>query len=716
MFSKFLVEDKEDRAEFGYTPEWKEFCLHLSSLALRSDKLVSAHNENTKNTKASAINIQSIDEVVRLLAVFKKEADKLHTFDLSGMVLYAEIQLAKLGLYDRIIQLNKILSGKYFLKSKLATSANKKKQFMQLAYDAITLACKIRQEHIADLPKDYDVFLEESLRDVTEHYEYLFPNESKNEINIIVNQARKMTDPHQACIKLQEAFDLAKKTADFTLQFDLASELADRYAFIFSQDEASNANVEDINTKYKHMTITANLIIFCIDLMLSKNITGITHSKLENGCFMLYRLADILLPMSQAKCISQEFDKRKAMLADAKLYQEWADKVSGSTRQELMKYKDFSELLSKNIKNIESKMEKQIQEELDKREYERKMEMLTEEFNSEFQKIWDSLSAMDASNARKPRRPKLKKTEDNVIWNQNENDSSSASSEDEVLYEPMNDLIECSSKYTFDFYGNKALLDLAVQNNDFEQQAELNYAFFEDYKINAFRSIRWHHEASVIINHLQLAIHHLQMVANIIHIIKPEVKQKIEKWMPDHLKEATCLLDDTLAEQNDIKRRFEISRESARAHIIQKYGRLKWYKPEPITDISLLSLHAQILINAEDNVNLLEDMSYDIRCVTKYFNESKESEKLQVNTQNKNNAELQVNAEDKKNENMQVYVENNKNEEPLADNSNLSEKVILPRCKTVAAFTFFNRTQDSMRSRSKSVNSCHDDTPRNKLF
>lgn len=547
----------------------------------------------------------------------------------------------------------------------------------------------------AYLPADFDPNLEETFLDLTEQYNNYFydSSNSKNEIQNIVIEARNITDPDQAYVKFQEAIKLAKKSRNFRQQFDLACEQADRFSVVALKDDLSNDKIENIEIKWKRLSQICHSVILAIDLKLSKNLAGITNSKCESMCLILYRSAEILLSLSLTQCISRDSDKQAKMLAEAKTYQTWADKLAVQIKHEYVQHDSFSQKLSDQIKRVESKIEELKQAKLDKEKYAEEMEIIKKVYEEKFQEKLDSLAAMDKKRERifRPRKPKI---DSNVTVSKLEvNNHSTSSSDKEKSTVQVQSQPEPSSKFVFDFQEKKAALDYAIQFNDLKQLVYLNYEFSEYYKFTAERFIKYRSDASVIINHLQWAVYYIKNVANIIYNIKTGVQsgnynyndfKEVEEWALAHLKKTDSLLANIVTEQNDIKLRFELSRDSAKEYMTQTYGPLAWKKFNAKFNVASLSLPARILLATNNNIMVLEQMSNEVRQAEHCLQVKKENDELPVNH----------------------AVEN---EIPLTR----------PRCKSVtvcevrqyALHTLFNARQEKVQQRSKSVES-FDNIPR----
>lgn len=694
----------QSKAENNLVKKWKEYEANLITYINSADNLILTHNDavirlgNPRHDQDSILKVKNLLDKLHTIqnnldAYYKKLSLKSSETDTANKLVVDQVQLCKIAVISRTIQLNVILAGKYFYASLFVKSNYHIKSNLKNAYDTIHTAWNIRQMHAADLPEGYDPSIEESVQNITDHYHRYVCNQAlpKDEINNLLAQARSEKDLDVAFHEFQLALDLSKSTNNYSQQFSIACEQSDKYARIMLDNNELPARIEDIDRRIKHLKKICTPLLFALELKFTKQLPGITSSKYEGLCLAMYRSAELFLSLSLAKCLSKEIERKYALLTDAKSYHELGDRLANKIKNEIIfsNFHPIGQSISDQIKIVELENIKLNQAKQDKENQEVELLKCMNEYNEKFQEILNSFYTRERIPRSKVRVNQYSRAANYVAIHDSSSSSSSAETKIEIS-DQLNNQPIYSYHYTFDLTKYTDLLRIATLNNDTQEQIHLNTSISDFYRIQAIRFIKKGstHIDETIIN-LNYAMSYLLQAVNIIHASKigiPGKKKysftKEEKWTHILLEETEILLNQTLAEQKDIEERFDASREDAKKYIIQKYGRSAWFKNDTF-DQSALSLHARIRLETKNRVSLLEHMHDDIQQAQTRLNP--QTEKVEK-TEGKAVAIVEIH-----------------------DNADTKPLVIEKACNSLnSRHTFFSTSQHIARQRSVSCDSLLD--------
>lgn len=583
---------------------WQAFEIRFQKLDALCNEIILANNAHKKNFTIDDVKeaLDNLVDIEKLLPNYENKyleyKEKLTTDEEKEKLnmLWEGIPVKSIM---HVIQLCKILANKHMA----YINPKHEKTNKMNAEQALFYATKALIYRTTFIPPemDYEKDLEKFKNDTRIMFEKYQPAQNiDNEFEVLLHEARSTKDKDKAYGLYTEAANLALQAKSPVLQFHILLEQADfwmnnSHKYVFSSKKIPLADID----KYKIYTdkVTKPLMIIA-DLKISDQLINDQFSK--ELCIVdtqLFTLAYNLNQLSLSPALERHLDKKIAILKDANEYLNVSILLGKKIKHE-PNIKEASALQEEVIKKL-TQLQLQKDEEIIKQQLKESAAAIKEQEIEKFDENFEEI-LKDFPDAL-PNKPV--KIQAPVI----EYDDSSSTSEKVETAEKNNKSIPLPAY--FDLNEHLQLLNVAQHTNNIKEQIFCNTKIGEHYQLQAKYYLK-RHDYNDSIYLLQSTIQYFTVAHQLLCLSNKDEHIQIKSCLTMCLEYTENLIIKTLKKQENIKQRFEIGRQEAKA----KMGDA-WYKQND-SDFTL-SLNAKIRMNAEKNVKLLAEIHKEFKNIFK---------------------------------------------------------------------------------------------------
>lgn len=589
------------------------------------EKILCEYAEKIQEERKKDISIERQD--------VKKALDTIQYFKLVILLLRA--------------QLNKNLGDLYyFFLFDNEKKQDKKKEYIKKAHECLQRALKINQDNSSAFSSHkgfYDSLIDEYAKIIAKDYAILFPQSDIDEILSLTENLEK----DEAFKKFGEAFNLAKEKNDLAAQVDILGRQAKDYLAKTPTIGNMPDDIQTVDNLHESITKLCDPLLTAAEIVLSHNHpVSFPITCCQKICLDLYDSAKFLFIYSTLEFMSNEWEKRTLLLAEAEKNQKRAEELSDHILFDCPD-RDFMPSITEAI----AKLNIGKQEKLELEERTAKYEQEREQREADLIKLFATEKPEHQSLVHSPRR----NPETNVGLPNEENivsqSAESSESEEEVVEKQAD-----AESQPVSLEDQLAQLDEAERAGDFVGEIIKNVSIAESYRDQALQffkknnrqlissipeslpeSLQWFKNAEC---HLSKA---MEMIVNIKNSTYPDKGNteflNLEKWTINLLEDITNLFTESKTRLDKLKEKLERGRQDA----MKRLGD-KWYEKKLASDkaraLQMLTLQAPEINRVEVKI---QEMGK--RLVTReeesrrsfFFNEAQdERAKLQEEKANEN--------------------------------------------------------------------------------
>lgn len=576
---------------------WQAFEIRFQKLDPLCNDIIVANNARKKTFSINDVKeaLDNLVDIEKILPSYKSKylayREKLTTDEEKKNLdmLWEDIPTKCIM---HVIQLCKILANKHIAYINIKHEKTNKLN----AEKALFYATKALVYKTTFIPPEmnYEKDLEKFRNDIRIVFEKYQPvQNSDNKFEILLHEARSITDKDKAYDLYTEAAHLALEAKSPQLQFNILLEQADYWInntkkYDFASNKIPLAEIDEY--KIYANKVTKPLMII-VDLKISDQlIDGQFNQELCIVDTQFFTLAYNLHGISLSPVLERHFDKKISLLKDANEYLNISMSLGKKIKHE-KNIKEASALQEEVIKKL-TQLQLQKEEILIKQQEKelaaaiKKKEI--EQFDKDFpEKLKDFPDAV-------PDKPV--KIQAPVI----EYDDSASSTEEVVPAEKNKKSVP--APVYFDLDEHLHLLYVAQQTNNINDQIFYNTKIGEHYKEYAeYYLKRRDYDDSICL--LQSAIQCFKGAYQLLCLSREDEQIQIKSCLSLCLECTENLIIQTSKKQENIRQRFELGRQEAKTHMGEA-----WEQNNPVL---IPSLNAQIRMNAENNVKVLTAMHKD---------------------------------------------------------------------------------------------------------
>jgi hypothetical protein len=576
--------------------QWKQLKKSIDENIKRSDAVIEDASTNECPSE------DEISKSLKAILTFLGHMDKLA--ELSTSLRQAKLQPKKKNQIQKEISTTTLVVGSKHIQlctsyiekliCKIDTLSHpdnyhERRKYINFAFEGINCL-----ENSCDNKEKINLFMDALMA----RYHLYFDINPEDPALPLLKQAVQSSDALEMYNIYLQALDIAARNNNPLLLYRIAYEQSGNAAKIFNEQDPAHIQQLDIALRIKYSKMTYDPLVFAAQLIANKKIKAPSPSESIGICQVLYKAVEFFLNATSQKTYQQDFDKREALLKDARDYFTHGRELARFISVTMTDTNQLYVFLTRKMRELAQEREcskAKKQEEEEKKEalqiYHQNYSELLKECNDDANKKLMHKIKRQPKKSEEP--AELRKTASSSSEEENENHI--------ITEEPIK---------TFDLDQQLQLLHEAECINDVMQQVGLNVDISDYYRLIAIKHINKKEVESSII-YLERTLDYLTSAANLIQAIKiknniadPDDFKIKDEWTQHLAKETRKLLDTMLERQTRMRMELEKSRERVKNDIINKNGRQAWFK----NNKSTLSPHALKLQDVRESVESLNAM------------------------------------------------------------------------------------------------------------